>query len=75
MPCNQLERKCLNGNTFAQVGTLYDPKSWLIRIPVMALDALVLLGLLDDDDLVDAALAGSGDGAEVQHLMGYGWIC
>ena len=37
----------------------------LICIPVMALDALVLLGLLDDDDLVDAALAGRRDGAKV----------
>ena len=40
----------------------------LFYIPVVALDALVLLGLLDDDDLVDAALAGGSDGAEVKHL-------
>ena len=35
---------------------------------MVALDALVLLGLLDDDDLVDAALAGGSDGAEVKYL-------
>ena len=38
-------------------------------LPVVALYALVLLGLLDDDDLVDAALAGGSDGAEVKHLQ------
>ena len=41
---------------------------------MVALDALVLLGLLDDDDLVDAALAGRGDGAKVQHLLDYGSV-
>ena len=37
-------------------------------LPVVALDPLVLLSLLDDDDLVDAALAGHGHGADVDHL-------
>ena len=41
----------------------------LSYIPVVALYALVLLGLLDDDDLINATLAGGSDGAEVQHLQ------
>ena len=36
--------------------------------PVVALDSFILLGLLDNDNLVDAALAGGSDGAEVQDL-------
>ena len=36
--------------------------------PVMAFDALVPLGLLDDDYLVDAAIAGSSDGTDIEDL-------
>ncbi len=37
-----------------------------LGVAMVALDVLVILGLLDHDDLVDTALAGGGDGADVE---------
>ena len=54
----RFQDRCVNERTRRNIGYL----------PVVALDALVLLGLLDNDDLVDAALAGGSDGAEIKHL-------